>query len=339
MKKGIPSFLLVVIFFLGISPGIQSGYSSEPSKDQPVLINLWVPPLPFLPSADPKPLGDFNSLTIPLKRAGRLFLIDAVIDGVSGNLVFDTGATGLVLNSTYFRNHRITDNFTSNGITGSTGKIGCTQVEKVEVGDLYYEDIKADVTDLGHIENRRGSKIIGLMGFNMIKSFEVVIDAALNELQLHRLNRKGDRIQQDEKELKQDYIQKIEPWHPVLILKGKIAGKQLSFCFDTGAETNAINSRAPKNIISTISITRRSDLRGAGQAGNEVLFGIMNDFALDNTVLKNMETIIVNLDALSEVYGVHIDGMLGFGFLEKGVVTINLEKKTVGIRFAKNTAS
>jgi hypothetical protein len=31
-------------------------------------------------------------------RSGRLFLVDAVIDGVSGNLVFDTGASGLVLN-------------------------------------------------------------------------------------------------------------------------------------------------------------------------------------------------------------------------------------------------
>jgi hypothetical protein len=41
-------------------------------------------------------------LTIPLKSAGRLFMIEAIIDNQSGNLIFDSGATGLVMNRTYF---------------------------------------------------------------------------------------------------------------------------------------------------------------------------------------------------------------------------------------------
>jgi len=85
--------------------------------------------------------------------------------------------------------------------------------------------------------------------------------------------------------------------------------------------------------MNTISITHRSGLRGAGQATNEVLFGTMNDFKLEKKSLNGMQTIIANLDALSEVYGVAIDGMLGFSFLEKGTITINLVKKQFGIRF------
>jgi len=52
-----------------------------------------------------EPMGNFQSITIPLKRAGRLFLIEATIDDQEGNLVFDTGSSGLVLNKTYFRKY------------------------------------------------------------------------------------------------------------------------------------------------------------------------------------------------------------------------------------------
>jgi predicted aspartyl protease len=300
-----------------------------------VWINLALLPNNSLSSADPEALGDFNSLSIPLKRAGRLFLVEAVIDGEKGNLVFDTGATGLVLNRTYFRNHACVECGPSNGITGSTGNIANTIAKEVRISDLYYRNIKADVTDLSHIENRRGIKIIGLLGFNMIKSFEIVIDAQHNELQLHRVDRKGSRIQSGESIEAQDYSQKIDPWRPVIIVKGQVGGKKLNFCFDTGAETNAISRSASKSVLNTISITRRSELKGAGQASDEVLFGTMNDFMFDKTPIRDMETIVVNLDALSEVYGVTIDGMLGYSFLEKGIITINLVKKQFGIRYLK----
>ena len=48
-----------------------------------------------------------------------------------------------------------------------------------------------------------------------------------------------------------------------------------------------------------------------------------------------METIITNLDNLSEAYGVQIDGVLGFDFLNKGTVCINFNKKQLGMCFLK----
>jgi hypothetical protein len=109
----------------------------------------------------------------------------------------------------------------------------------------------------------------------------------------------------------------------------------LNFCFDTGAETNAICSDCNRSIMNTLTITGRSGLHGAGKAGSEVLFGRMNDFAIGNKQIADMETIITNLDALSEAFGTHIDGMLGYSFLEQGIVCINFTRKQFGIRFTK----
>jgi predicted aspartyl protease len=339
MKAALFLYHRCLVFLLIISIGVLPAFVHRtvcPGDETYLMLNTAYP-LFSMNSADPEVQGEFNSITIPLKRAGRLFLVEAVIDGVSGNLVFDTGATGLVLNKTYFRDHSLVGGSQSNGITGSTGNIDNTFVNEVRLSELYYKNIRADVADLSHIENRRGVKIIGLMGFNMIRSMEIVIDASHNELQLHRIDKKGNRLQPEEAMITQDHTQKIEPWHPVLIVKADIGGRSLKFCFDTGAETNAINSSAPKCVLSTISITRRSKLGGAGKATNEVLAGSMGDFKLDKTPITDMETVIADLNPLSEVYGTNIDGMLGFNFLEKGVITINLVKKQFSIHFIKLT--
>lgn len=337
MKAALYFYHRCLVFLLILAIGVSPAFISSSvicGNDAYILANSGLPTA-SMKSPYPEAQGDFNSLTIPLKRVGRLFLIEAVIDGVSGNLVFDTGATGLVLNRTYFRDHTVVDYSQASGITGSAGNIDHTYAREIRLSELYYKNIRADIADLRHIENQRGVKIIGLFGFNMIRSLEIVIDANHNELQLHRIDKKGNRLQPEVAVINQDHLQKVESWYPVLIVKAEIGGKSLKFCFDTGAETNAINSSAPKCVLNTISITRRSKLGGAGQATNEVLAGTMGDFKLEKTSLANMETVIADLDGLSEVYGVNIDGMLGFNFLEKGIITINLVKRQFSMHYLK----
>ncbi|MCX6239772.1 MAG: pepsin/retropepsin-like aspartic protease family protein [Bacteroidia bacterium] len=276
-----------------------------------------------------------DSVVIPLKRAGRLFLIEAKVEDETGNLVFDTGANGLVLNSTYFRNHVKSGGTTSTGVTGSVGTVEQISISKILIADLTYKNLRADIANLGHIENRRGIKILGLIGFSMFRNLEIIIDPKNNELKLFRIDRIGKKLNNRLADFKADHIQSIEGNTNILFLKGKINGKILNFCFDTGAETNAICSDCNRSIMNTLTITRRSGLSGAGSANSEVLFGRMNDFTIGNKQIPNMETIITNLDALSEAYGTRIDGMLGYNFLEQGIVCVNFVKKQFGIRFTK----
>lgn len=276
-----------------------------------------------------------DSVIIPLKKAGRLFLIDAKVEDQVGNLVFDTGASGLVLNNTYFRDHVRTGSVNTGGITGAVGKVERIAVEKIEFGELTWEKLHADLVNLGHIENRRGVKILGLVGFSMMKNLEIVIDAQNSELRLYKLDKSGNRFSLTNSVLKTDHTQKIEGNSNILFLKGSIAGKTLNFCFDTGAETNTISSEANKNILSTLTITRRMELKGAGSAKSEVLFGRMNDFTIGEKQITGMETIVTSLFAMSEAYNTRIDGMLGYSFLEQGTVSINFVKKQFGIQFKK----
>jgi len=316
---------LMLIPFLCINV---NGYASIP-PDTKISITKASITISDLAILNDQPLGDFQSITIPLKRAGRLFLIEAKIDDQVGNLIFDTGATGLVLNKTYFRKYAGIEKAAGGGITGASEKISRIVVKRIDISGLYYVDISADLTDLGHIENRRGFKILGLFGLNMIHNFEVVFDANRNELQLNRVDKKGNRLSGLTSELKYDFTQNMETNDNILLVKGKIGDKILNFCLDTGAESNVISSSVSKKVMGTIQINRRLGMGGAGAATVEVLYGTMKEFEFGNHQFGNMETAVTSLCDINDAYGCTIDGLLGYDFWQKGIFCFNFRKNEI----------
>lgn len=278
---------------------------------------------------------DLNSITIPLKRAGRLFLIEAQIDGENGNLIFDTGASGLVLNRTYFRSYTGLAKLSGGGISGSTGKITSITVGDINVSGLQYENAEADLADLGHIEDKRGIKILGLFGISMLSDLEVVFNAAENELRFTRIDKNGNYISPNTPQAKYDHINEMVTNHSVMIIKGTISDKDLSFCLDTGAEINVIHYALPKKVLSTVEITRQSDVGGAGAGTAKALYGVMNDFRFCNYKFAKMDAAIINLSGMSEAYGCTIDGMLGYDFWQQGEFCFNFRKRQISFNIRK----
>jgi len=333
--KALAFLCIVACLMVAIVPGIKAGiYTNIPPGSNPVSM-VTQASVKNLFELNDQPLGEFQSITIPLKRAGRLFLIEASIDDQVGNLIFDTGASGLVLNKTYFRKYIGFERSTGGGVTGTFGKTTRIVVKRIDISSLYYEDVPADITDLGHIENRRGVKILGLFGINMIDNFEIVFDANNNELRLTRIDKQGDRISSNQPVIKFDFTQKIEMRQNIMLIKAKIGDKTLNFCLDTGAESNVISSSVSKKVMSTILINRRSNLGGAGVQSVEVLYGTMKEFEFGTYQFGSMETVITSLDAMSDAYGCSIDGMLGYDFWQKGVFCINFGKNEISFSSGK----
>jgi len=278
---------------------------------------------------------DFDSLTIPIKRAGNLILVECVIDGTRGNLIFDSGAASeLVLNKTYFREYNKIGSRSITGINGAVQTVDISSVESLIISEINFEKKYVELIDLSRIENRVDAKILGFFGLELINECEIVIDILNNELQLFKLDRKGNRIN-FEHQIKYDYTQNIELSDNVMFIWAKVAGKNLRFCFDTAAEKNIISHIAPKKTISSVTITGRAKIIDPTSRNKEVLYGKMNDFLLGKKQIKNMETLIANIGALSKIYKLDISGVLGFDFLSQGKITINTRKKQFGINFNK----
>lgn len=274
------------------------------------------------------PCDEFKTLVIPIKRIQNLIFIEARIDTLIGNFILDTGSPILVLNKTYFRKGWDANQVAANATGQSVTPVMRTRVDDFAIRELFFENLPADINDLGHIENHRGIKILGLLGVSLFTSFEMVIDVHKSVMYLHKLDDKGavpekERIVKSEPTLNVPF----KLTRNTISLDVQIAGKRLVFCVDTGAEANALSNRLPGKILEAFHVSKRMILVGTGGAQTEVLMGTVDDIIIGNRSFKNMHAAITRLDDLGEAYGRPIDGILGSNFLVKGIISINFVTK------------
>lgn len=262
---------------------------------------------------------DSVSSVIAFTRAGNLIVVKAKADTTEGNFILDTGAPNLVLNLTYFRDYPttyITDGEHA-GITGSSAAIIKTEVKKFAFASLTYSRVEADVTNLGAIENSKGIKILGLLGVDLFKDCEMIIDYENNLIYLHRINRKEASTYQHAmlKDVAAYSTFPIDITDNRILITTQLAGKNLKFVIDCAAESNILDSRLPNKIFDNVTVTKRVLLSGAGNKKIEALYGDLKTMQVGSITISNLPVLITNLEYTCFAQNGCINGVLGFDFL------------------------
>jgi len=65
-------------------------------------------------------------------------------------------------------------------------------VNSLNFKNISYANLIADLINLGGKENVRGIKVLGLIGLNLFKGFEMEIDVRNNVLKVYRLDDDGN---------------------------------------------------------------------------------------------------------------------------------------------------
>lgn len=286
-------------------------------------------------SAIAKPEGDFEVLVVPLKRAQNLLLVEATVDSISGNFILDTGAPYLVLNKTYFRKGKIKDGTRANGVTGGVSTVTHTVIERLDIQKLFYTSLQADLVNLGHIEDGKGVKILGLLGASLFNELEMEIDIDKNVMYLYKLNKLGERISSAAQvsAVKADLQIPLEIEGNIIFLDASVGGSKLRYCLDTGAEINVLSNEVPKKVLQHFKLTSRNALTGTSNQKVEVFGGELDELIIGNQTFENVQTIVTGLAGLKSVYNTNLDGILGYNFLVQGRVIINYKKKQLTMYF------
>lgn len=276
---------------------------------------------------DPTPRYEGDEVVLPFTMAGRLILLEAKVDTQVGNFILDTGAPFLVLNKSWFRSYGTAAMVQAGGITGEASEVMTTRVGQVQLGPIDYLRVEADVIELGHIERSRGVPVFGLLGLNLFKSFEMLIDYDKQQIKLYRLDRKGKRIAAHAP--KPLGNMPFFLYNNTILMDGTLNGVNMRFCLDTGAEVNVLHNRLPKKAMESVQITSRSVLSGTGNRKIEVLRGNMNKVHVGKFHCPLMPTLITHLGNMSRAYNLRIDGMLGYDFLSFAPVSINFVSQEI----------
>lgn len=271
-----------------------------------------------------------NIIRVPFKRVGTLIAVRARVDGQDGNFFFDTGASRLLLNHRYFSRYESPMLASAAGVTGEMLVLGSARVDTFLMDNLLAARVQADIIDLTHIETAKKVDLMGIIGFEVFKDFEVVFDYVESVLLLVRLDKNGDPLENIP-----SWEYAAEQTFP-LSVKGHVAMIQLRFGetlrwfgLDSGAEQNLLDKSAGKEFLkNNYDIHRRTKLRGMDGNTFEVLAGNLKNAALgDSLFLRPMATLLTNLDNINAVYQTNLDGILGFEFLSQGNIGINYKRK------------
>jgi Aspartyl protease len=285
---------------------------------------------------DPVVTTDRADFVLPFSRAGNLILIKAKADAIEGSFILDTGAPGLILNMTYFRDYPVSEHYAGEeggGITGSVAGYGHTVVKKLSFGAVNYFKVEADRINLGHIENSKGIKIFGLLGVQLFKQFEMIIDYENSEIHLHHITKKDGKNYQHPllSDTSSYSVFPIDLLENKILAFGKVGTRKLTFLVDTGAESNVIDSRLSGSVLDNVIITRRMVLNGAGNKKVDALYGDMSNLTFGDRSITSMPVLVTNLEKMCFAYNRCLDGMLGFDFLSMHKIGFNFVKRKMYI--------
>lgn len=279
--------------------------------------------------------SDSSSCLLPFNRVGNLILLKAKVDTTEGNFILDTGAPYLVLNLTYFRDYpiEVQADGQQTSISGRGDFIYKTKIGQLSFGTMNFHKIEADVTNLGNIENAKGLKILGLLGLELFRQCELIVDFEKSQIHLHRIGKKESATYS----------------HPVLNDTSKyrtfpidftkdrmttttvVAGKKLKLVIDCAAESSILDSRLPDKILELITITRRVKLTGPGNSKVDALYGNLASMKMGTQQIENLPVTIINLAYTCFTDDMCINGVLGFDFLSQHKIGFNFVNRKMYI--------
>ncbi len=268
-----------------------------------------------------------SSVIIPFEYYEGLILLEGKIGQQEGKFILDTGANGLVLNSRYFKAESISSS-TALGVSGGVGRVGESTVENVKIENAMFRDLKAEHIDLEEVEKRKRIRIMGLLGYEVIKDFEIMLNYREKYVCFSKLDQEGEI-----KVLLPHSIERIDSFAFTLgnfipVIEITIQGVSKKMGIDTGAEFNVLDNKRNRDIISNFKVMNRINLTGAGGSKKQALAGVLYRAQLgEKYKCASMATVMTNMRNLNSIYKTNLDGILGHPFLAPWVFSINYKKE------------
>lgn len=263
---------------------------------------------------------------IPFRIVRNLMVIRATVNGQTGNYIFDTGIPGMVLNARYFEGR---PNY--GGDCGGLQSIGGTSGDcrgdyvQMHLGELSVRGYAA-VVDLSRMEQLKRMNILGMLGMQALKQFEIVLDYSTQEIQLYALDSKGNRRDLEDYLLPDETFQlKLLEHIPYITMEQN--GQVWRLGLDTGAELNILAEAHLADLAATARDRQERKMLGMDGVVRNLHAARIPAVLLGAGDLPRMQTLFMPLHHLNQLSGPDLDGLLGQEFLQYFRTAINFKKR------------
>jgi hypothetical protein len=261
-----------------------------------------------------------DALTSSLEVVHNLAFVTARLDNREGRFLLDTGAPLLVLN-------RPADgNQTAAAVTSINGtfEMFYTQVEHFRWQHLHYKKLAALQSDIHHLEQSTNRTIQGMIGYDLLKNYEVFVNYPDRQLLLlppakNKLHIAAEPLATLPFEL-QDHL-------PVITVQ--VDGHTLRLGLDTGAGANLLDA-SYASILETQAAAEETitAMDRKSQTLERILLPATEVGAVQ---LPYLPYLLADLSHLRAATTLRMDGLLGYPFFSRVKCSIDYVNRKVHI--------
>jgi len=262
-------------------------------------------------------------IAFPFRFVGNAMFIEAAVNGQSGTFLFDTGASALMLNSRYFIGKEKRSEVV--GLYGEVMTVQHIVEQQVEIAGVNIACDLALVLDLSALEQVKKLPIAGIIGYSVLKDFELQFDFESQQIMLFRLGKNGNKRPDGPYASANAFDFKMSGHIPYLEMR--LGDKLVRMGIDSGSERNLLQPEMlDLQRFEPIGMLR---LAGISCAGRRQEKGYVHDVNIGGLPLEKLEIILTDLKSVSAELPVELHGLLGVQFLKDYKVAINFQLRKI----------
>lgn len=265
------------------------------------------------------------SFDVPFELVNGMILVEASVNGDSGTFVLDTGFPTVVVNTQNAGPLRLAENQPA---THERKKLAVT-VSHFRWADIERKNMSAVAMDISHLESTSEKKILGVIGFEVLRQYELLFDFDHKRIMmlpskdnwLHRAYEPVHRL-------------RFKMHGQLPVVKAEIAGEKVRLGLDSGG-TNLLSDEmfgafSPEEL----GKIEREKMVGFGFSTKRLKAARLPTLSIGGTPFGETRFVFDDLAYLKQH---RIDGLLGLPFLAQYRFSINYKEKRV--YFWPNNAS
>ena len=275
----------------------------------------------------PRPANGESFRQISFQLARNLIVVKAYVNGKKGNFIIDTGAEALILNKKYFFGN---NNNRAYAVDLSGAKVDIAE-SQVQFGWEIDKSVKkyAVITDLSRLEQILGGPVMGYIGYEVLRDYEVFFDFGIRQISLINIDKQGNYTDK-----RPAHISPIDSLRlhnnsckPYLI--ANVGGRKLRFSIDTGAGRSLIRKGILRKIKDHLEWQKEVFTAGFNGEVYESKSLIISNMDISQTNWNSIEVIVAEKWQSIDSPRNELDGVLGYDFIKQRNMGINFIKKQV----------
>lgn len=269
-------------------------------------------------------------IEIPFHIIGKMIVVQGNINGRNGNIAIDTGIPTMLINKRFFGDLDLFSTGATGGFQSISGKAEKKGVALVTIKIRDFSvNAGADVIDLQTVERQKRTDLLGMIGINLFRKYELEIDNHSEVIRLYRLDKQGRRRLQQADALPSEAIS-FQYYQHLPYITTYLHGMPLNLGLDTGAEKTLVAASVYEKIKSQLRNAKPQmmiDLQGKVSEG---IAAQVDGLQVGGLEISAIPALFIPMNThYGSLNRKKIQGLLGYDFLQYFRLAINFKKKKI----------